>query len=87
MVKLMKPIEQLNELVSEMEIGVVIADGFDDALIGICQGKAVYDREQCIKILMKDMTEDEAREYFEFNVEGAYVGEMTPLWVSMFKED
>ena len=27
------------------------------------------------------MTEEEAQEYFDFNVEGAYMGEKTPIWV------
>jgi hypothetical protein len=30
---------------------------------------------------MKDMTSEEAEEYFEFNVQGAYVGENTPAFL------
>lgn len=63
------------------------ADGFDDAIIGIggrC-GKPdiiVYDVNKCIKILInQNMTEEEARDYFEFNVVGAWVGEETPIFV------
>jgi hypothetical protein len=26
------------------------------------------------------MSEDEALEYFDFNVSGAYMGEKTPIW-------
>jgi len=26
-------------------------------------------------------SEEEAQEYFDFNVSGAYMGEKTPLWV------
>jgi hypothetical protein len=40
----------------------------------------VYDRDQLILAFMEDgMTEDEASEYISFNIEGAYVGEATPL--------
>jgi hypothetical protein len=41
---------------------------------------------KCIDILMKrdDMTEEEAVEYFEFNVTGSYVGENTPVFVELF---
>ena len=65
---------------------ILLADGFEDALIGygrqFNKEMAVYDYAKCIKILAKDMTEEEAEEYFEFNVVGAYVGESTPVFVS-----
>jgi hypothetical protein len=67
------------------------ADGFDEAIIGQAsiwrnQGMhnvLVYDAEKMRSILMKrdGMDADEAREYIEFNVEGAYVGDETPVYV------
>lgn len=65
---------------------ILMADGFDDAFIGIGSSfnsvpVAVYDRDKCIDILCKDMTYDEAQEYFEYNVIGAYVGEKTPFFI------
>lgn len=74
------------EQIAENYPDVLFADGFDEAIIGICcQGpsKAMvcYDRDHCIKILMKDMSEEEAEEYFEFNVQGAWVGEETPAFL------
>jgi hypothetical protein len=62
---------------------ILIADGFDDAVIGIDEKsmRLIYSVEKCIEILMKqgmDMTE--AIEYFEYNVSGSYVGEKTPIW-------
>jgi len=61
------------------------ADGFDEAIIGVCEDfnapvRLVYSVKKCIKVLMKDMSYEEAREYFDFNVSGAYVGEKTPVW-------
>ena len=43
----------------------------------------VYDAEKMRSILMKrdGMTSEEAREYIEYNVEGAYVGDETPVYV------
>ncbi len=44
----------------------------------------LYDRSKCIEILMRDgCTYEEAVEYFEFNVSGAWVGDRTPgfMWV------
>lgn len=29
---------------------------------------------------MRDMSEEDAIEYFSFNVSGGYVGEKTPIW-------
>lgn len=58
------------------------ADGFDEAIIGVDekQMRLIYSVEKCIEILMRDMSEEDAFEYFDFNVAGAYVGEKTPIW-------
>jgi len=64
---------------------ILLADGYEEAFVGIArqfnQAFAVYDRAKCIDILAKDMSYDEAEEYFSFNVEGAYVGENTPAFI------
>ena len=58
----------------------LIADGFDDALIGISAG--MYDHDLCVDILMKGgMTDEDAVEHMNFNVTGAYVGDKTPVFV------
>jgi hypothetical protein len=62
------------------------ADGFDNAIIGITNdGRIVYDIATMRKILMNggDMTEEEADEYMEFNIFGAYVGELMPVYVNL----
>jgi hypothetical protein len=71
-----------------MDEDVLYADGFEEAFIGYSwrfnDGPlATYDRDKCIEILMRDMDHDEAVEYFEFNVVGAWVGEWTPVFVSL----
>ena len=62
-----------------------IAVGFDEAVIGsdYNQGRAVYSIERIIQILITrdGMSMDEAIEYFDFNIGGSYVGEMTPVYV------
>jgi hypothetical protein len=42
---------------------------------------AVYDRERIIKVLVDrdGMTREDAEEYISFNIEGAYVGKLTPI--------
>ena len=61
------------------------ADGFDDAVIGTCYntGRIVYSIERMLQILIDrdGMSMEEAIEYFSFNIGGAYVGEMTPMYV------
>ena len=72
---------------SEVADGALLADGFEDALVGygyqFNYPIAVYSRKKCIEILMDDgiIEYDEATEYFDFNVAGAYVGESTPVFL------
>lgn len=60
-------------------------DTFDEALLGICrrfdQTFLVYDEEKVIEILARDMDLDDAREFFEFNVVGAWMGPGTPAFL------
>lgn len=72
----------------------MFADGFDDAIIGLGQQFSrkpivVYDRPKCIEILMKrdGMSHEEAEEFFEFNTQGAWVGEQTPMFVDRCEEE
>ena len=66
---------------------ILFADGFNEAIIGFEPNmwKVVYSRNKVIEILMKDMSEEEAIEYAEYNTFNAYVGEKTPLWVDDMK--
>jgi hypothetical protein len=59
---------------------------FDEAILGVAEradGNHVvaYDTVRVLRILEKDMTPDEAREYFDFNIGCAYVGEKTPVYI------
>ena len=71
---------------------ILLADGFDDAFIGIAEnsnGKpvAVYSVDKCLDILAEQFKDEEdavgdAIDFFEFNVKGSYVGEFTPMFVN-----
>ena len=77
---------KLSKILEDYE-DVLIADGFDDAVIGIepLTMRVVYDIDKVIEILMdQGMDHDEAIEYYEFNIVGAYVGEQTPLFVNTY---
>lgn len=73
-------LEYILEWFPEEEI--LKADGFNEAIIGIEENsmRLIYSVSKCIEILSRDMDEEEALEYFYYNVHGAYVGEKTPIW-------
>tara|TARA_R110001592_G_scaffold302863_1_gene574840 strand:- start:616 stop:864 length:249 start_codon:yes stop_codon:yes gene_type:complete len=65
------------------------ADGYNAAIMGIVQrcGQEpviLYDTDKVLEILVyrDGMTYDEAVEFFEFNVLGAWVGDETPAFYS-----
>lgn len=69
------------------------ADGFDDAIIGIGElcghpSLVAYDRDKCIQVLMDrdGMDYEEAVEFFDFNVAGAWMGENTPIFITRWEE-
>jgi hypothetical protein len=64
------------------EEDILKADGFDEAIIGIetNEMRLIYSVSKCIQILCRDMNEEEAVEFFDFNVRGSYVGDKTPIW-------
>ena len=66
------------------EESLLIADGFNDAIIGIDESsmRVIYSVKKCIEILCldNDMDVDDAIEHFEYNVRGSYIGERTPIW-------
>ena len=83
----------IREWLTEHNEDILTADGFDYALIGVCERAgqpiiAVYDKEKCIKLLIErdEMTEEEAEEYFNYNIVGAYVGENTPCFITLHKK-
>ena len=67
-------------------------DGYDDCVIGadIRTDVLVYDARRIIFKLMEieKLSYDEALEFAEFNIFGAYVGEGTPIfsWPQTFEE-
>jgi hypothetical protein len=49
---------------------------------------AVYDIDQVLRVLGEGgVDEEEAIEYFEFNVIGSWMGDGTPIFVRLFQEE
>jgi len=62
------------------------AEGLEEAIVGVINRLGTqalcYDLNKVIDILMRDMSEEEAWEYFYYNIEGCYVGENTPVYLT-----
>lgn len=81
----MNKIDKMIGELSDGEQQILTAVGFEKAFVGIGiqfdLPIAVYDYAKCIDILAKEMDYEDAVEFFEFNVVGAWVGEQTPIFL------
>jgi hypothetical protein len=79
--------EEIEEYFESIGESVLLMDGFDDAIIGFSQRMnepilAVYSWTKILDSLVSSgMDEEDASEYIDFNILGAYVGEKTPIVV------
>lgn len=81
-------VERINDWVTENypDDNIIVFDGLDSAFIGAATRinhppVAVYDYDLIVAALLRSGIEtyEEAVEYIDFNVTGAYVGEQTPI--------
>jgi hypothetical protein len=77
--------------VEDINPEAMICDGYDEAIIGMAErinlGPVVaYDVEKIIEILMDrdGMSYEDAIEFFDFNIIGAWVGEFTPIFIRRY---
>jgi len=86
--------EQLDRWARENDVELIFFDPpehFDHAIVGVVRGfgqeyAVLYDEGKVLEAMAKDMDSGEddgeiAREWFEFNTVGAYVGEATPRFL------
>jgi hypothetical protein len=97
----------IKEWIAEQNEEALVADGFDTAIIGMCERfganpVVAYNRNKCIEILADEFSKSEdidpysgkpfedidfvleAEDYFEYNVAGSYVGENTPVFITLY---
>lgn len=75
---------ELLESITEFNPEAKLADGFDDSILGYdTKGRVIYSVNTILDTLVNrdGMDYDEAQEYFGFNIECAYVGEYTPIYM------
>lgn len=83
-----------DEIESDLSVynnSMLFLDGYGSScMIGVCirQGceiVAAYSDSDCVEWLIEndDMTEEDAIEFFEYNTRGSYIGEHTPVFVTL----
>ena len=87
----MKSREEISDALG-LEEDALFLDDFDDCILGVADGFAMhgvvaYDLHKVIeKLKGQGMSEIEAWEYYSFNMVGAYVGDMTPIYITKLGE-
>ena len=76
------------EEIADINPEALLCDGFDEAIIGMAErinlGPVVaYDVDKMLDIMVErdGMTYEEAIEYFDYNILGAWMGENTPVYI------
>ena len=83
----------IDDLVSGFDQPMLKARGLDFAVIGIVERAGedpflLYDTNKVLANLVEEdgMTEEEAREYFEYNIMTAYAGDGTPGYIELVED-
>ena len=76
----MNVLEQILELCPDENFLKV--DGFDEAIIGYEWNdfRLIYSQSKIIQILCREMCEEDALDYYYYNIADAYVGDKTPIF-------
>jgi hypothetical protein len=88
-------VAKITEYCEAHEIALQTAVGYDDCIVGVTcpsgfgegdsEPRVVYNRRKIIDKLMSEdgMDEEEAEEFFSFNIIGSYVGKQTPVYIDL----
>ena len=77
----------LRDQIAEFNSEALFCDGYDHALVGVAERfgmnpVAAYDYDKIIQTLVDGgCSHEEAVEFFEFNIVGAWMGENTPVFI------
>ena len=81
---------RIRQVLEDENPEALLADNLDNALIGVYRPRwedtdlpvAVYSVCKIISELVKDgMDEEEALDFYDYNIVGAYMGEFTPIYI------
>ena len=87
-----KPSSKSNDFIEEMSttfpdmVRLEPREDYDKAIIGVVERINLhvlcYDVAHLLLILQEDMSEDEAQEYFDYNIMGSWMGDHTPVYMT-----
>ena len=74
------------EEVEELAEGAILLNGFDECIVGVVEEfgngiRIIYSRDKILENLKEEMTEEEANEFYYYNIVGGYFGERNPLFL------
>jgi hypothetical protein len=74
------------EEVEELTEGAILLDGFDECITGVVEEfgngvRILYSRDKILESLQKDMSYEDALEYYYYNIVGGHFGERNPLFL------
>lgn len=83
-------IESVREQLADRDPELMLADGYDAAIIAVGNqytkdDVVIYDKEKVIQICMEqnEWDREEAEEWLEFNTFTAWMGDRTPMFVEV----
>lgn len=81
----------IRERIADLDPEMLVLDpeGLDVAIIGVADSRVVYDTRRLIEALMEvhEWDYEDASEWFDFNILGAWMGEKTPIYMSRFDDE
>ena len=85
--------ERISEMVGDEAVTLLDPESLDEAIVGVFErcGQppvVVYDYDRLREILSMDLgSDDDAVEWIQFNIEGAWIGERTPAIMHPLKRE
>lgn len=75
----------ITDLDLELAEGAVLLDNLEEAIIGVVEefsgNRILYSKSKILDILQKDMSYEEAEEYYYYNILGLYASEQNPVFL------
>jgi len=70
----------------EIAEGAVMLDGFDNCVVGVSESfgeepRLIYSKSKIIKVLMENMSREDAVEYYYYNIVGGHFGTQNPIFI------
>jgi hypothetical protein len=72
--------------IKELVENAIILEGYDDCIVGVTEefgvgNRILYSRDKILQKLRQDMSEEDAVEFYYYNIVGGYFGEQNPIFL------